>query len=152
MKRFRFPLQAVAVIRADREMRAREAFGHAVQAYRRSEAELAAVRERVACIEAAMAQGRQRSFSPTDEIQALVAYRQERAGEHAAEQAMLAARALMHQRRAELLDARRNVEVVARLEQKGRAAHRVACGREEQAGFDEFAARQFGRASTRLSA
>jgi hypothetical protein len=48
MKRFRFPLRPVAVLRAHREMRAREAFAASVHAYVQSEEVLARTRARVA--------------------------------------------------------------------------------------------------------
>ena len=151
MKRFRFSLQPVAVLRAHREMRAQEAFGLAVQAYGKAEAEHATVRQRVTQFERALFAARQQNFSAADQLQALAAYRQECLAENAAEKAMLAARALMHQRRAEYLEAHRNVEVVARLEQKARSAHRLECGREEQAGYDDFAVRRFGNRRSPLS-
>ena len=63
----------------------------------------------------------------------------------------LAARALLHQRRAEYLEAHRNVEVVSKLEQKARAAHRLDCIREEPAGYDDFAVRRSGNRRSPLS-
>ena len=151
MKRFRFPLQPVAVLRAHREMKAQEAFGLAVQAYAKAEAEHAAVRQRVTQFERALFAARQQNFSASDQLQALAAYRQECLAENAAEKGMLAARALMHQRRNEYLEAHRNVEVVAKLEQKARAAHRLDCIREEQAGYDDFAVRRSGNRRAPLS-
>lgn len=151
MKRFRFSLQAVAVLRAHREMRAQEAFGLAVQAHARAESELTAVRHRVAQFELAVAAGREKKFLPADEILTLTAYRQECLAEQAAEKSVFAAKTLMNQRRAEYIEAHRNVEVVGRLEQKARTAHRLECNREEQAGFDEFASRRSGNRSSNLS-
>ena len=151
MKRFRFPLQPVAVLRAHREMRAQEAFGLAVQAYGKAETEHVAVRERVTQFERALFAARQQNFSAADQLQALAAYRQECLAENAAEKAMLAALTLMHQRRAEYIEAHRNVEVVAKLEQKARAAHRLDCNREEQAGYDDFAVRRSGNRRSPLS-
>ena len=142
MKRFRFPLRPVAVLRAHREMRAREAFAAAVHIYVKSEEELAAVRSRVARFEAALFDGRRERFSASDEAQTLAAYRRERASEAETERAMIAARAAMQERRSEYLDAHRKVEVVKRLEEKSRAAHRLECNREEQAEFDDFAGRR----------
>jgi flagellar FliJ protein len=143
MKRFRFPLQPVAVLRAHREAKAHEAFATAVQAYVKSEEELANTRIRVAQFEASMTSGRQGKFSAADHAQNLSAYRQERAAEAASEQSMLNARGTMNQRRAEYLDAHRKVEVVKRLEQKARVRYQADCNREEQAGFDDLGARRF---------
>jgi flagellar FliJ protein len=151
MKRFRFPLQPVAVLRAHREMRAQEAFALAVQAYGKAETEHAEVRQRVTQFERALFAARQQNFSAADQLQALAAYRHECLAENAAEKAMLTARTLMHQRRAEYLEAHRNVEVVAKLEQKARATHRLDCIREEQAGYDDFAVRRSGRRRSTVS-
>lgn len=149
MKRFRFALQPVAVLRAHRELRAREVFAAAVQAFQKSDAELVATRTRVAQFEAALATGRRQQFSAADQAQALAAYRQECVVEANAERAMQTARSLMQQRRAEYVDAHRQVEVVGRLEQKARTEHRLECNREEQAAFDDFASRRFqGRRSS----
>lgn len=148
MKRFRFSLQPVAVLRAHRELKAREAFGAAVQAFVEAEDALAKVRARVATFEAALSAGRSGSFSAAYEANALVAYRQEREAELASERKVTAAQAAMQERRIEYLDAHRRLEVVKRLEEKARTAHRAAVGREEQAEFDEFASR---RATSRRS-
>ena len=143
MKRFRFPLRPVAVLRAHREMRAREAFAAAVHGYVKAEEALAATRQRVAQFEAALFAGRQQRFSATDQGQALAAYRRECTAEAESERAMIAARAAMQERRNEYLDAHRKVEVVKRLEEKARGVHRQECNREEQAEFDDFAGRRF---------
>ena len=145
MKRFRFPLRPVAVLRAHREMLARDAFGAAVHAYVKSEEELAATRARVAQLGDALFSRRRERFSAAVEAQSLAAYRRECAAEAEAERAMLAAREAMNQRRAEYLEAHRKVEVVKRLETKARAAHRYETNREEQAEFDDFAGRRFAR-------
>ena len=151
MRRFHFPLRPVAVLRAHREVRAREAFATAVHAYVASEAELASVRQRVARFEAALFAGRRASFNAADEAQSLSAYGRECAAESAAERAVFAARAEMNQRRAAYLEAHRELEVVKRFEERARVAHRLAAGRVEQAELDDFAGRrayrhQFARA------
>lgn len=143
MKRFRFALQPVAVLRAHRELRAKEVFAAAAQAYRRAEQELADTRARVAAVEAALAARRQQRFTAQQEAEALASYREECATEVKAEAAVTAARNAMQQRRAEYIDAHRQVEVVQRLEQKARLAHRLDANREEQAGYDDFASRRF---------
>lgn len=151
MKRFRFPLQPVAVLRAHREMKAREIFAASVQAFVQAEERLTAMRARVAGIEAQLAAGRQGRFSPSDEAQALAAYRQECTAELASEREATSAREMMQRRRLEYLEAHRQVEVVERLETKAREAHRFDCNREEQADFDEFAGRRFATKRQALS-
>lgn len=148
MKKFRFSLRPVAVLRAHREQRAREAFAEAVHAFVKSERDLAATRARVAEIEAALAANRSGCFSAAVEVQTLAAYRREWEGERKAEQIMQAARTALNQRRVEYLEAHRKLEVVNRLEEKARVAYRAAVGREEQAEHDEFAGRRFATRRT----
>jgi flagellar protein FliJ len=145
MKRFRFPLRPVAVLRAHQELRAREAFAAAVNAYAKAEQDLAATRGRVKQFEMELFEGRCRSFSAAEEAQTLAAYRREWVAEADAERALSAARGTMQQRRMEYLEAHRRLEVVRRLEEKARTAHRVETGREEQAEYDDFAGRSFSR-------
>jgi len=142
MKRFRFPLRPVAVLRAHRESRAREAFAAAVHSYVQSEELLAATRARVAQLEAALCAGRRERFDAAEEAYHLHGYRREAAAELEAERAMIAARDVMKQRRTEYLEAHRKLEVVRRLEVKARGVYRVATNREEQAEFDDFATRR----------
>lgn len=145
MKRFRFPLRPVAVLRAHRELRAREAFAASVHAYVKSEEELATVRQRIAQFEGELFAGRRERFSAADEAHQLAAYRRERGAEAEQERAVIAARDTMQQRRVEYLEAHRKLQVVERLEAKARAAHQVATLRAEQAEFDDFAGRQAHR-------
>jgi flagellar export protein FliJ len=54
----------------------------------------------------------------------------------------------MQQRRADYIEAHRELELVKRIEEKTRARHRLACDREEQAEFDDLAGRRAaGRAT-----
>jgi flagellar FliJ protein len=145
MKRFRFPLRPVAILRAHQEMLAREAFAASVQAFVGSEQALANARLRVRTLEAELTAGRAGRFSAATEIQALAAHRRECAAEVEAETAMHKAQEAMNQRRMEYLEAHRRVEVVQRLEEKARVAHRYETAREEQAEFDDFASRRFSR-------
>lgn len=142
MKRFRFPLKPVAILRAHREAEAREVFGAAVRAAMRAEATLTEVRARVAEFEAAIGAGRRASFSAAAEAQALASYRRERLTETETERATAAAHAEVGKRRQEYLEAHRRVEVVDRLEEKAREHHRQDGAREEQAAFDELTARR----------
>ncbi len=142
MKRFLFPLRPVAVLRAHREIRARETFAASVHAYVVSEENLTATRTRVARFEAALFAGRSGTFNPAAEAQQLAAYQRECNGEVEAERAMFAARAEMECRRADYLEAHRKLEVVKRLESKSRLAHRLESNRAEQAEFDDFATRR----------
>jgi flagellar FliJ protein len=151
MKRFRFPLQPVVVLRSHHESRAREAFAAAVHAYVQAVEFLQATRRRVAELEAALFAGRAGSFNAAEETHNLHGYHRETEAELAAERAMITARDLMGRRRAEYLEAHRQLEVANRLEAKARATHRAATNREEQAEFDEFATRRAFRREVAVS-
>lgn len=143
MKKFRFPLKPVATLRAHREQLAREAFAAAVQAGVRAEGVLAQARARVVQFEAAVATGRQGSFSAMNQVHALTAYRAELEVEKQAEKALQAAHIFTNQKRLEYVEAHRRVEVISRLEEKAREEHRLEALREEQANYDDFAGRSF---------
>ncbi len=147
MKRFRFSLRAVSVLRTHQEMRAREAFATSVQAFVRSEEALAVVRNRLHALEHALTAGRATTFPAAEEIRALAAYRDECAAEVEAEKARVAAERAMHDRRSDYIEAHRRLEVVHRLEEKAKAVHRYETMREEQAEFDDYSNRRFGRHS-----
>jgi len=145
MKRFRFPLRPVALLRSHQETRAREAFAAAVQALVASEQALAAARVRLRDLEVELTAGRAKTFSPLAEVHALAAYQRECTAAVEAEKAMDAAHAAMQERRGEYLEAHRKVEILTKLEEQARALHRYETGREEQAEFDDFAGRRFAR-------
>ncbi|PTX90900.1 flagellar export protein FliJ [Opitutus sp. ER46] len=147
MKRFRFTLQPVAILRTHQDARAQEAFAFAVQALTKAEQEVAAAQARVRQFAADLVAGRAHNFSASEQIRALEAYRQECDAEVAAKQARAKAQQTMEQRRAEYIEAHRRLEVVKRLEQKARAQHRYETMREEQAEFDDYANRRAGRAA-----
>jgi flagellar FliJ protein len=140
MKRFRFPLRSVAVLRAHFELKAREALAAAVHAYVAAEEKLATVRAHVAELEGILFDGRRDRFRATDAAAFFRAYRQECAAELEAERTVIAARAEMADRRTAYLEANRKVKVIQRLEEKSRATHRREADRAEQAELDEMAA------------
>jgi flagellar FliJ protein len=141
MKRFRFPLRPVAVIRAHRELRAREQFAAAVHAFVVAEEELAAARVRQARLEAALFSGRSQTYRAAEAALLLADYRRDCAAEVAAERRVITARDEMQKSRAAYVEAHRQLEVVHRLEDTARLAHRRTCEREEQAEFDDRAGR-----------
>lgn len=145
MKRFHFSLRPIAILRAHHEMRAREAFAAAVQAVVSAEERLAAARRRVGDMAEAVAAGRAERFRGPAESDALEAFRRECATQADAERTLNAAGEAMNTTRVAYVDAHRKLEVVRRLEEKARAAHRHASMREEQAEFDQFATQRFGR-------
>jgi len=139
MKRFRFPLRPVAVLRAHRELRAREAFAAAVHAYVQAEEQLAGTRQRLAALGGALFDHRAGAFAPAEAAAQFRAYRAECEEEVQAERRAIAARDAMQQRRADYLAAGRELKVVEKLEERARHRHRAAHLRDEQAALDEYA-------------
>lgn len=139
MKRFRFPLRPVAVLRAHREVRAREAFAASVHAYVQAEERLAATRARIAELGAALFEDRGGTYVAADAAASFRAYRAECEEEIRVERAMFEAKAVMHRKRDEYLEAHRQLKVVQRLEEKARLNHRTETLRAEQAALDDFA-------------
>ena len=142
MKRFRFPLRPVAVLRAHQENRAREAFASAVHRYVQSEEELARTRVRMRALEAELFSGREKSFRADQAALLLADDRRECGAEGDVERRMISARQEMQQRRTDYVEAHRKLEVVHRLEEKARTVHRRELDREEQAEFDDYAGRR----------
>jgi flagellar FliJ protein len=77
MKRFRFPLRPVVILRTHLELRAREAFAAAVHAYMVAEERLGSIRAHVAELESILFTGRRDRFTAADSAAFLRAYRQE---------------------------------------------------------------------------
>jgi len=142
MKRFRFPLRPVSVLRTHRELRAREQFAAAVHAYVQAEEELAQTRARLRALEETLFNSRRGTYRAAEAAQLLADYRGECEGEVTAERRVIAAREEMQRRRAAYIEAHRQLEVVHRLEDKARVAHRRANDREEQAEYDDRAGRR----------
>lgn len=139
MKRFRFPLRPVAILRAHREVRAREAFGTAVHGYVKAEEDLNRTRVRMRALEGALFSGRQERYFASEAALLLSDYRRECSAEVEAEARLVAARKEMQTRREEYIEAHRQMEVVNRLEQKARVSHRRENDRAEQAEMDDLA-------------
>jgi flagellar FliJ protein len=139
MKRFRFPLRPVAVLRAHKEMRAREAFGASVHSYVQAEERLATTRTRVADMEQLLFAGRSERFLAGDAAALYRVYRSECHAEMEAEREVITAREVMNQKRAEYLEANRQLKVVGKLEEKALTRHRAEELRTEQHSLDEFA-------------
>ena len=81
MKKFRFGLRPVSVIRAHRENRAKEVFSQSVRAYVRAEEDLAGVRQRIAAFGATIFTSRKERFEASEHAICLAGYRRECAAE-----------------------------------------------------------------------
>lgn len=141
MKRYCFPLQPLVVLRSHEERRASDAFAASLQAHAEAERALAAARARVAALSLSLTADRETPFSAHSAAAAMAEYRLECAKEAEAAAAVAQAAQQLLRRRGEYLTAHRNIEVLARLEREARRQHAAALAREEQAGYDERAAR-----------
>ena len=145
MKKFRFPLRPVGVLREHHQARAREAFAATVRVFTEAGAQLHRKREERRETETLMQNGRRETFRAADEISLWDAYRRICDAEKQAEQNVLAARAAMEESRQKYLEAHRAVKVVENLEQKARTEHRLGVEREAQLESDELAGLRVGR-------
>ena len=139
MKRFHFPLRPVAVIRAHKELKAREALASAMHATAAALRKLECASLAAADLDRKILASRQRAIRPTEAAAFALDYR--RACAEEAEMRNRHAEALKTEsaRRAECIEADRAVKIVTRLEEKARAGHRAGALLEEQKGLDEIA-------------
>lgn len=145
MKKFRFPLRPVAVLRLHRQARAREFFATAAQVYVKAEEHLAGIRTQRSELETVMQDGRRESFRAADEVSFWGAYRQVCAAELESERKVIESRAAMEKCRDEYLIAHREVKVVEKLEQNARQRYRLEYDRMAQVELDEMASARFSR-------
>ena len=139
MKKFRFPLQPVGVLRAHQELRARELFAAAVHHYVQTEERLTALRKRVADLAEVLFHGRSTRFLAADAAALMRVYRGECNGVIEGEREVIEARDAMQKRRREYIEANRRLKTVSKLEDQARERHRLAVLRTEQAELDELA-------------
>jgi flagellar FliJ protein len=139
MKKFRFPLRPVAVVRAHVELRAREQLAAAIHAYVEAEERLATTRVRITRLEDGLFSNRGNLFRATEAAELYRIYRSERQAEIVVERGVIEARDSMEKRRKEYLEAHRQLEAVNRLEQRARGRHRAYTIKMEQAQIDETA-------------
>jgi flagellar FliJ protein len=138
MKRFTFPLRAVAVMRTNRELRTQLALAAARQAAAQAAERSADARARAADTARAIAEGRSGHFRPSDQAAFMALHRRECAAASEAEGQAVAARAETDRRLAACIEARRDLRIVNRLEDKARAEHRAACLALEQQQMEEL--------------
>lgn len=139
MKKFRFPLRPVAVLRSHAEQKARDSFAAAVHAYVAAEENQRAAALRVAEIGADLSAAREGTYTAEEAAMLFRTYRNECDEEMRQQRLLIEARDQMNRRRAEYLEANRRLRVVERLEQHAREKHRVAVITAEQAESDELA-------------
>jgi flagellar export protein FliJ len=139
MKRFHFPLRSVAVVRAHRELRARQALAGALQVCAEAEARSAAARALAAKTAADIVAGRGFPVRAGDQAIFAALHGRECAAAAETEKTTAAARAEVETRRAVCIEASRQLKIVTRLEERARAAHRDSCLAVEQQQMEELA-------------
>jgi len=145
MKRFKFPLQPVAVLRAHKQQKAQQACSAASAEVARNEAQVAAAHARTVELEKMISDGRSGPFRPDLQVSFLQSYGRERTAEATAGKLLDAARIELAKRRQTLMEAQKQVKVVSQLETKARADHRAETLRVEQTEIDERASAAFYR-------
>ena len=145
MKKFRFPLRPVAVLREHHQARTRDAFAVTIREMKAAEDRLNAKRAERRELETLMHEGRRETFRPAEEISILDAYQRFCAEEKKLEQAVASAHVAMEESRKIYLEAHRAVKVVENLELKARTEHRLDVEREAQLESDELAGLRVGR-------
>jgi flagellar export protein FliJ len=145
MKRFRFPLGPVLVVRTHAEARAREALAAALAAQAAAEAQLAWRREGITRLGSELTSARRGSFAAGEAESLLRGYDAECRTERQEAGVVANRKTATEQRRGELVTANRALRMVERLEEAARLRHRWAQQRAEQAELDEFAGQRAGR-------
>lgn len=139
MKRFRFSLRPVAVIRAHHESRAKEAYGAAQAALVAAEQSHARSLVRVQGLAEAIDVHRQGTFSPLQAAATVRAFSMECQEVARHEKLVEEARERTRRARDAYVKAHQDLKVVQRLEDKARASHLAACRALEQSALDELA-------------
>jgi flagellar FliJ protein len=150
MKKFRFPLRSVAIVRSIRELKAREQFSLAVHAFVKATEHLQLLRDRLAALEEILRSGRSLKFRAGDEASFIEAYKVETIAATKASVDVDKARASMEAARQAWLGSRRDLRVVESLEQKARITHRREVEREDQAALDDRSSALAARAAQEI--
>ena len=151
MKRFSFALQSVATLRELRELRARENLATAIRVCERAEMALADARARRELLEDLVRSGRAFTLRAAEHVTFLCALHSAAKEESAAVQEVDQAHTARDQRLSDYYDAARALKVMSNLENRARAAHRLAGEREEQTALDERSSVAAARAHRFLS-
>lgn len=138
MKRFRFRLEAVLSIRDLAERRARERFGLSQQKVTDAAQALLLARHRRAELGESLANARTGCFRAADQAGGMAALRAAERGEIDATRLLVEAEIARDRVREEWLFARRRLQVIERLEERARQAHREAADKAEQNLLDEL--------------
>lgn len=142
MKRFKFTLRSVSILRTHKEMRAREALAGAIGALAEAQGRLESVQAGLAEMAAIKSASRLGRFRADEEVNFFRAYVLESAKERESRKQVAAAAAEAETRRNACMEANRELKAVERLEAKQIEQHRAEVFRAEQAEFDEMSGRR----------
>ena len=147
MKRFRFPLQSVATVRAWREREAREQFAARMHELAAADEALRQARARLTELEQVVRSARTGTFRPAEQAASLAAYQTEQGAMQRAAQARGDAKAAVDRAREAWQTRRNELRAVEKLEQRARQSHRLEHERAEQTLLDELASMRGPRTS-----
>jgi len=142
VKKFKFSLASVAILRAHKEAIAREALAAAVRSCSGVEAHLSEVRLRLSEMESRRSAGRSGRFRAADDVSFFLAYRRECESEAEVQKQLSAALSEVDTRRSACVEANRAVKAIERLKSTCFETYRAHALRTEQAEFDEIAGRR----------
>lgn len=137
MKKFRFTLNSVAVVREVREALRREVFAGALREASTAERALEKVIAERTALAAALAASRTGTFRPAVQTAGLAAQQRMVQQEAEASTVLERARQTLEQRRAEWLAARREVRLLEQLKARAKERHRLELARAEQRELDD---------------
>ena len=147
MKRFRFRLSSVLSLRDLAERRARENFGRAQQVVAEATTHLRTAEQARLQLTESLSGARAAVFRPIEQIAGFGALRQAERAEAECANRLTAARQSLAQARERWLASRRDLQVIQRLEERARLAHRTEADKAEQSLLDELAALASARPS-----
>ncbi len=139
MKKFRFPLHPVGILRTHQELRAREEFATAVHVYVQAEDKLVRLRQHAAELAATRSSERTDRYLAAEAAASLRVYRQECQTIHTVEREVDEAQVKMQAKRQAYVEANRRLKIIQRLEEKARTNHYLAVQRASQEELDELA-------------
>ncbi len=151
MKRFRFRLQSLLLLRELRETQAATVLAQKLEQQRRLEHELTQAQARSEAARANLLQTEGKRFAPQDHSAALADFDRTVALERTAEKAVLAHTKILEQARLAWAEAGKELKAVNNLRGRAEDRHIQEAARREQAQMDEAASRIAGASYSLLS-
>ncbi len=137
MKKFRFSLRSVTVVREAREALRKEVFVGALREATEAEMAVQKVIAERAALAAALTASRAGTFSASVQVSGVVAEQRIARTEVEARSVLSKARQILEQRRVEWLAARRDLRLLERLKDRAKEKYRTELARAEQRELDD---------------